>query len=257
MRGLFKNRLGLVFATGMLGIAAVSANADPVEFYTTGDFGTGTFSGGSISFVHGASGPLPSPSYGAGDVSSVTVDDPVNGLTSTLTYHYSGDENVFLIDGIGNVNGSLSFGSFDVSSNGPSTGGTNTDAFNGISFSLSIFQLQPGMDNGSLVGTLGGKLMAVTHADGSTATGSPGSTVSLAFVPNTLTLADGLITYTIDPPSNGTILIGGGTNQVTPIEGTISEAPLPATASMGLGLFGVIGAAGVLNSLRRRRMAAL
>jgi hypothetical protein len=52
--------------------------------------------------------------------------------------------------------------------------------------------------------------------------------------------------------------------QIAVIDGTTVNigalgpaAPLPATASMGLGLFGVIGAAGGLNALRRRRLAAL
>lgn len=36
----------------------------------------------------------------------------------------------------------------------------------------------------------------------------------------------------------------------------VTAAPLPATASMGLGLFGIVGAVGGLNALRRRRAAA-
>jgi len=52
-------------------------------------------------------------------------------------------------------------------------------------------------------------------------------------------------------------LIDGGTRTFDAIGAGGVEAPLPATANMGLGLFGVIGAAGGLNALRRRRLASL
>jgi len=50
-------------------------------------------------------------------------------------------------------------------------------------------------------------------------------------------------------------LSGGGKANFSDHE-NVTVAPLPATASMGLGLFGVIGAAGGLNAMRRRRLAA-
>ena len=53
---------------------------------------------------------------------------------------------------------------------------------------------------------------------------------------------------TLDIGANSLLTISDGVE--------VTAMPLPATASMGLGLFGVIGAVGGLNALRRRRAVA-
>jgi len=76
---------------------------------------------------------------------------------------------------------------------------------------------------------------------------------------NTVT---GLFNWNVNTPPNAyslaneiTLTVSAGSSVQIQDQIQVTAAPLPATASMGLGLFGVIGAVGGLNALRRRRAA--
>ena len=119
-----------------------------------------------------------------------------------------------------------------------------TETFVNESFTLDIFQLLPGSGNGSLVGTLTGKLQ--TSQSGLVLTFSSSSTVI-----SSLNQPD--VTYALFPGPVLGIAPSTTNSGVTTVNAQISAVPLPAAAWGGMALFGVLGGA----KLRRSRQSVM
>jgi len=235
-------RLAVPVAAVALFAMAPLARGDAVVYYTTGSFsaGPGFNTGtGSAVFVDGPLIPL-GPSDFSG-TSTVTVDQPTNGQSSTLSYAYSTLEIVSLTNG----RGTGSFGSFTVSSSDAS----GLDNFDGINFTLNIYQYIPTTGQGSLVGSVTGTLDLKTTDLGPFGTvTSPSSNLVLTFTPSTLTIpSTGGVSYSIEPPAGSVVISSTGPTTLT---GTVA-VPLPAPASAGFCILGGLASVGGLNYLRR------
>jgi len=116
----------------------------------------------------------------------------------------------------------------------------NTDTFaSNDTFTVHILQTPPGSTGNSTASVTG------------TVNFTSGGVAVLTFTPNPLLI--GQDSYHFLPEYDVSVQDAIGTDTLNV---KVTETPLPATASMGLGLFGVIGVAGGLNALRRRRAAA-
>jgi len=225
-----------------------TAKADSVKFYTSGTFSVGS-NPGVIASSNGDANLAVLQAVGNTAHSGqtfITVDNPTDGSTSTLSFTFSGNQIVPLTGGVGNVSGFPGFGTFAVSSQNS----VNYDVFDGIGFTLNIYQTSPITGDGSLVGQVSGNLQ---YTDEGTA-----STLKVVFNPNQVVVpAPNGVLYTIAPSvlgNTGTVTIGGGVSQ-TPIDGT-AAVPLPATASAGLWLLGGLGALAAFKKFAGGRVLA-
>ena len=227
-----------VVAGGVL-LIGQAAGAATVQFYTVG-----TFSGGSGSFVitNGAVGA----SVPHNQTSSLFVDAPVGGGGSTLTYDNSSKyEGSMLLYDVSSDPVSINLGFFKLSG-----AVASADSFNGFSFKLDIYQLQPTVNDtnsnsSSLVGSLSGSLSNTNS-----------STVKLHFNPSFVYVPDAAtgVRYSIDVNSTtSNYALTAGPNGRT-LDG-FAAVPLPKTASMGLAMFGALGVVAGGAALRRRSIA--
>jgi hypothetical protein len=251
---LFK-RLAVPLATVAMFALAPPVQATTVEYYTVGYF-TFTDANNEVytttpsSSVPGAQGStyvtFTNTSVDPTDSSqtaSITVDQPSDTHPATLTWFNSSlwqeqhgyARGTTTVD-VGALPEETGFGSLQVSGNGSVPA---ADFFDGIGLTLEFHQIQPQAGTDSLVGRVTGSIGKFN--------GSP----ELAFVPTNFTWIPDTATgvkYTVYTP----VALGSGT---TDILGTVA-APLPATASMGLGLFSLIGFWYAWRSLRQRHAAA-
>jgi hypothetical protein len=128
---------------------------------------------------------------------------------------------------------------------------------NGDQFNLVISVTAPGAGGATTYGTFNGN---VTVSGGLDVFGNAianQSDVKISFAPNPVEISGVGFDYlfSIVQPVDLSYNTNQPSGALATITADVTVAPLPATASMGLGLFGVIGAAGVLSSLRRRQLA--
>jgi len=233
-------RLALVAVALLAGVGA-EAKADTVSFYTVAYFTdagstVGAHLGGST--VTDSIGSGSSTLFGSGDAFSVSI----NGLT----------HNNQLIKPSGTASGTT-FAAFTF--NDPNV---LTDAtLIGSKIEIDIYQTATNPTAGSSVGS--GVLVGSATA---TFVGDPtgGDSVVLQFQGQTkLYIPDASLGF---PPTviysvskdPGQLLVGQ--NGQVLVSGTVAEAPLPATASMGLTLIGACGIAGAGMKLRRKSVLA-
>jgi hypothetical protein len=234
-----------VASLALFGIMSVSAKADTVvQYYTVGQFDTGftAQSGFTATVMNGPTIPLSGPGYGDTDKSSITIKNNSTSKFSTVTFDYSGLQQVTLaydpISGTLMSNGD--FGAFEK----VVTTDDNFDSFEGLGFTLTFYQVAPPASppSANILATVHGQVRVSTNQ------------LKVFFSPSSVFVppndANG-IKYTIDMPSNGYSL---KSNQMVTIQGDVSAAPLPATANIGLSLLGGVAVLGGLKKLRDRRM---
>jgi hypothetical protein len=225
-------KAGLFLLAAAMGVASVPAHAASVlEYYVTGTFN-----------AHVAVAPT-SPNFNQTD--SLTVGDETLTYNNRVSTAVNGDHvTVFLPSGGGLVahddlgQFANSFSDGDIPAN-----------FTGNTFTLSIFQLQPnvGVNNSStLVASMTGFLQ------------SNGSSLTLVFNPSSTVIPPppGVpsVFYTVSDPNLTINANGSGT--LTTINGVMTAAPLPSTASVGLTMMAACGVVGMGMKLRRKEVVA-
>jgi hypothetical protein len=267
---LVKTRISkkMGFLAGAVVVAGISTvSMAEVEYYTVGQFGDPPINA-NLSVNNNNNVAVASPTvgvdglyHGSTDFATLTYTF-ADQATATLRFDNNGLVSQLGIDGVHHLaidpgqTASNNLGLFSISST--VTQGAETADLAGEAFTLFVYQVDPNSGQVQLDGKLQGSIIAKAPFQ-AVNSDSPNTPLAVQLSPTFWSLGtDPQVFYSLgtahDPYPGGVVDI---TSDVTgsPIQATITVAPLPATASMGLGLFGVIGAAGVLSSLRRRRMA--
>jgi len=234
-----------VAAIAMLGLASVAAKADSVSYHTVVFFtqaGTNSTLGGApvTSGVNASSGFTSLLGTGALTGDFVTAVSEANPLT--------------YIDSMGES--PATFGHFLMN-------GATAGMFDGAKIQIDVYQDAtsplPGVGSaagsnlflGSATATFRANFVrdiVVLTFDNPVSFTLPG-TAGGGFPPNVVYRID--TNQTISP--NGTGVLTG----TTEISGGVAEAPLPATANIGLSLLGGVAVLGGLKKLRDRRMGLM
>lgn len=220
-----------------------SVRADvQVEYYTRGIF-TNFSNPGSVTFGGGA---VLNPGGPYGGYSSVTVDSTADSQSSTLTYNYSDYKTAFAPDdgSFGSLIGSKSLGSFELTSTDTAA---TYDIFDGIQFTLEIYQVVPTSGSGSLVGTVTGTV----HATPGGPTSQPELLVQFPS-PYIIGVPTGnpSTQYKLEL-TDGNVHVTGVPGDATGLTGSVA-VPLPGIVWAGMTLLSAVGTANVLR--RRRRL---
>lgn len=222
-------------AVAAIALGVGSAHADPVAFTTSGSF----TAAGSDTVSSVVSIPLPIFPFSVTPVSTLQANGGSNLEVGYVTpAPFVGTTPVPDTTGL--------FGAFFLHGEG-----TTQSFAAGDQFTLSINESVPGGANSSVASVTG----TVSFLGGPPNTDS--ATLKITFAPNPLPVGGPpAFLYHIDDINVMIANTNEPFTQIITLDGSVTVAPLPATASMGLGLFGVIGAVGGLNALRRRRAAA-
>lgn len=227
-------------AFALLLMAATTAQATTVSFYTVGYFTGPAVNGVGTTFDYsGNTTSASGPNYL--QQSTVTADGPA-ALSTVFTYHnnsqfvqnYAGGLpsipfSVEVTTGPENVN----FGYFDVQSG-------DAASLVGLAFTLEIHQLAPASSPSSatLVGSFSGEFKLLSSNVVLTLTSN------VAYIPDAATG----VKYTVEATDGDITLNRFGPSM---LDGT-AAVPLPGVALGGLWLLGGIGSIGGLKALRRR-----
>jgi hypothetical protein len=245
-------RFSFLVACGalLLAVSSVRAASVSVDYYTTGSFSTGSSSN--------------SPTFSSNATSSsVTVPDPASSGSATFTYIFGGSSTATTDISL-NSNGATkalalgTFGGFE----GSTTAGDSAapSVFNGIDFTLDVWQTVPTGGPAALAAIVTGELYAHGTGNFFQVAYSPASTVVSSAPPILYTITD---TFTISTPPTSTTYTGEDiTTSISGVHDIGAEAsvfqldaetaPLPSAARMGLTLFGGLLA---FTAVRRRFLA--
>jgi hypothetical protein len=228
-------------------LITVSSKATTVQYYTVGTFG-GVNANATI--TNNTTAPTAVNSFQ--QISSVSVDSPPSpGGSSSLTYQNS---SVFYGGNLLSWNVTtgplaVNFGRFLVNSSSP-----NLDAFDGLTFTLAFFQLQPTVGTSSLLAASVTGVLSFNNPV--VVSGSPTLTIDFQQIVTYIPDASTGVKYQIGGvDGEGKMIIQGGlANTATDLNGTIS-VPLPGIAVAGLWLLGGVGTVGGAKAFRRRALA--
>jgi len=249
-------KIGVLVAAAVVAMAVGNVcRADAnVQYYTVGTFSMGTGMGSTFAnSVGGTDTGFPQNSP-LGDTSHYATLSS-NSNSSVLTFIDSGIQNVDVTTAGHFVNAN-NFGTFVLFV-------PNNSSFDpaGYDFSLTIYQLQPSTGNSMLAGTINGSISVSSN----NVTGNAGLIISVS----NPTLGVGDVTYQINTQT--IVALGGATGieigaspyspgQASTINGAVTDdnvggpsVPLPAEASMGVTMFGLLAAGFAGFKLTRRR----
>jgi hypothetical protein len=218
-----KFRRGLAATAALVTLAlGASARADLVTYYTEGYFAGTTPTNVGDQYTDVYSDSLVSITFLGENDNTVLVAPPVTTSAAKM-------------------------GDFVVT-----TKATGVDSsLNGTTFTLALFQKSPAgtASPSQLVGTATG---VITVAG----SGQPyGSNLTISFNPFTFYVASSpAYSYTVQ---QSTTIQAGVSGTDTTLNGTVTELPLPSTASAGLVALGGLAAFGGIKKLRERNAASL
>lgn len=261
MLGFVKNRgMGLAVLAAVLSVGGLASavRADQlVQYYTTGSFSdTSGGGGGAIGIVNGDGTTT--------FASTLTLTNSGFGNSVTLTYSFQNSSVIpNLVNLIGGAHAILNdapMGNFSIST----TTGTRGTARSGLTFTLNIFQVSPVV--GGTATFLGSDTVSVSI---SSATGTADVFFNTPLSGTRQIASTPPIVYEIEGPDTSVTgespdyyLATDGTAPTSEVlranlsTGVSAVAPLPAMASMGMTMFGLLGVGLIGRKIARRSPVA-